>query len=226
MKEKQGMKQNKKKGNELQILQIKTRSRVVLCIWKSGKGGQHSQAHWVLALSSVCPRGIITWCRWADNALHAIRYEVHMSRQADVCACLKERDKETLSTTGKNPSWESSPLVIQIRRTIFLNKRQKQQVTDFSTQFSRYFKVFTMHLHNADSKLENTVTRFLSRSHGTENTQLFRHNEANGPSGSLKMPEWEFYKTEITDRNICGFVSSNSFCVLNVSMLCSYPATV
>jgi hypothetical protein len=55
MKEKKRMKQNKNNANALQILKIKTHSRVVLYMWKSGKRGRYSQqAHW------VCPRVIIT----------------------------------------------------------------------------------------------------------------------------------------------------------------------
>lgn len=63
-------------------------------------------------------------------------------------------------------------------------------------------------------------------------SNFFTHNEENRTSGSLTIPEWEFYKTGRLQTEISAVLfpvrhgSQNSFYVLNISKLCSYPATV
>jgi hypothetical protein len=132
-----------------------------------------------------------------DNVLHAI---LCLESQRDmkctslgvqmcVCVCRRETERDAFDDSKEPLSGLFSPRYPNPTHH-FSNKRQKQQVTDFSTQFSRYFKVLTMHLYNADSKLAKyhysvpfKIPRY--RKHPT----FFTHNEENRPSGSLTVQE-------------------------------------
>jgi hypothetical protein len=121
------MKQNKNNANALQILKIETHSRVVgeeRALFTASTLGPCTV--FSLPSSNNYLMSVIHIFR-TDNALYEILYS---ESQRDIkCTCLGvhmcvcvsegERQKQTLSTTGKNPSRDSSPLVIQIRRTIF-----------------------------------------------------------------------------------------------------------
>jgi hypothetical protein len=69
-----------------------------------------------------------------------------------MCVCVKETERDAFDDR-KKPSWDSSLLVIETRRTIFHTSAKKTSTRLLSTQFSRYFKVFTMHLYKVDSEL-------------------------------------------------------------------------
>jgi hypothetical protein len=159
MKEKKRMKQNKNKANTLPILKIKTRSRVVLFIWKSGKRGQHSQqAHWVLPSSNNYLMSVIHMLR-TDKSLHAILYSESqrdmkctcLGKQMCVCIWRRETERDAFDDRKEPLSGLFSPRYPN--PTYHFSNKSRKQVTDFSTEFSRHFKVFTMHLHKADSKL-------------------------------------------------------------------------
>lgn len=190
MKEKQRMKRNKNKGNALQILQIKTRS-VYGSLGREGSIHKHAGSLHCL----IRPRGIITWCRWADNALHAILYEVHMSRHADVRVCVWRREtKRRFRRQERTPLGNLLPSLSKSDVRFF-----KQEPKTSNRLLNSIFTVFqgcyyappqcrfkTWRIPLLGSFQDSTVQK---------TSNFFRHNEGNGPSGSLTMPEWEFYKT-------------------------------